>query len=88
MLAKGSRPLGRTEEDVQPLKNRPSVLALLVVICALGGFVIAGWLGSVNYLVIDWKPFHDSDALIFLGAFSQLVLAAAVWYQIRTADEC
>jgi cellobiose-specific phosphotransferase system component IIA len=51
-----------------------------------GGFLLVGWAAGRAELVIDWSNFRQDDALVFLGGYAQLVLAAAVFFQIRTAD--
>jgi hypothetical protein len=51
-------------------------------------FVFVGWAaGQAHVFHVDWSNFRQSDALVFLGAYAQLVLAAAVFFQIRTADQ-
>lgn len=49
-------------------------------------FFFTGWAASKRYLVLDWSSFQLDSALVLLGAYAQLVLAAAVFFQIRTAD--
>jgi len=49
-------------------------------------FFFTGWAASKEHLVIDWSSFQLDSALVLLGAYAQLVLAAAVFFQIQTAD--
>ncbi len=60
--------------------------AVAAVALGLALFLITGWAAGRRTLVVDWSSFRQTDALVFLGAYGQLVLAAAVFFQIRLAD--
>lgn len=66
--------------------NSPGRRALVALVLGVVLFLVTGWAADQRRIVIDWSSFSQSDALIFLGAYAQLVLAAAVFFQIRTAD--
>ncbi|MBJ7470348.1 MAG: hypothetical protein JHD16_03565 [Solirubrobacteraceae bacterium] len=69
----------------QALK-RPGSLAAIVALVGGIGFLLTGWLASLDHFIIDWRPFRSEQGLLFLGSFAQLVVAVAVWFQIRSAD--
>jgi hypothetical protein len=60
--------------------------SVAAVIVGLSLFLLTGWASGQPHLVLDWRAFEQTDALVFLGAYAQLVLASAVFFQIRTAD--
>lgn len=60
--------------------------AALAVVLGFFLFFFTGWIASEDHVVIDWSSFQLDSALVFLGAYAQLVLAAAVFFQIRAAD--
>ncbi len=66
--------------------SSPRGKATWAVLVGLFLFFFIGWVASLEHLLIDWSPFKLDSALMFLGAYAQLVLAAAVFFQIRTAD--
>lgn len=70
-----------------PWLRRPGLVALLVGLATFGGLFLVGWLASFEHLLIDWTNFRANAGLLFFGSFSQLVLAAAVWYQLRYAAD-
>lgn len=55
--------------------------------CAIGFFVV-GWLASVDSTAgLSWQDFDPVLGFAFAASFAQLVLAAVVWAQIRTAND-
>jgi cellobiose-specific phosphotransferase system component IIA len=67
--------------------NTPAGRAIAAILIGVLLFGLTGWAaGKRSFLLIDWGAFQQGDALVFLGAYAQLVLAAAVFFQIRTAD--
>jgi hypothetical protein len=66
--------------------NSPARRAIAALVLGVVLFLVTGWAADQRNIVIDWSSFSQADALIFLGAYAQLVLAAAVFFQIRTAD--
>jgi len=68
------------------LLGTPAGRALVAVVVGVVLYLLTGWAASKDHLVVGWSSFRQGDALVFLGAYAQLVLAAAVFFQIRTAD--
>lgn len=64
----------------------PFARSLAAVVVGVGFFLLTGWAAGRSHLLVDWRAFQQTDALVFLGAYAQLVLATAVFFQIRTAD--
>jgi hypothetical protein len=78
------RLIERAYERFQRLTAPRQILAVLVV--ALLGLFAVGWLASVENFIVSWRRFDQNAGLMFLGAWAQLILAAVVWAQIRTAE--
>jgi hypothetical protein len=72
---------------VGSLLDKPARVALAVVGISFLGLFVAGWLASVDHLILDWKPFNLDAGLLFFAGLAQLVLATAVWFQINSAEE-
>jgi len=70
---------------MEGLFRNPKRVVLFVLAGSVLGFFGVGFLASVRHLVIDWGAFRLGAALAFLAAFAQLVLALAVWFQLRVA---
>jgi cellobiose-specific phosphotransferase system component IIA len=66
--------------------STPAGRALTAVLAGVALFFFTGWAAGRRDLILNWSSFNQADALLFLGAYAQLVLAAAVFFQIRTAD--
>src|ERR1700742_3824601 len=66
--------------------STPTAGALAAIAVGLVLYFATGIAAGKSNVVVSWTSFHQGDALIFLGAYAQLVLAGAVFFQIRTAD--
>lgn len=69
------------------LVNKPGRVALVVVGLSFLGLFLAGWMASVDYVIVDWTPFNADVGLLFFSGLAQLVLATAVWFQIHSAEQ-
>lgn len=49
-------------------------------------FLAVGFAANQEHIVVSWRNFDEQSALIFLGAWAQLILAVAVWFQIRSSE--
>ncbi len=64
------------------------LVVLAVVGTAVAGYVLVGLLSADRTILgEDVTGFDEANALVFLGAFGQLVLAVAVWDQIRAGRQ-
>jgi hypothetical protein len=68
---------------------RDNLQVLLVLgVVAVAGFAVVGLLSSDSRVAgINVTGFDQTSALVFLSAFGQLILAIAIWDQIRSARE-
>lgn len=73
-------------EKLRSLASNPLARAAGAIVLGAVLFVFTGWVSGQRRLLINWTGFREGEALLFLGAYAQLVLAAAVFFQIRTAD--
>lgn len=75
----------RAYERFQRKTTARQIVSILVF--SLAGLFAVGWLASVGHFIVSWRNFDQNAGLMFLGAWAQLILAAVVWAQIRTAED-
>jgi hypothetical protein len=76
------------DEDSPARFERPQFVVWLVIVTSLLGFILTGWLSGVAGVGrISLRWFQQEQALLFLAAWAQIVLAVAVWYQVRAARD-
>lgn len=69
------------------IRNPGKTLTYTFAAC-IAGFFAVGWLASIaSTFGLSWRPFRPELGFAFAAAFAQLVLAGAVWMQIKTADD-
>jgi hypothetical protein len=66
--------------------EKPKPLAIFLIITSLGILLAAGVLSAHRHVVVDWQHFDQLSGLAALAAWAQLILAFAVWFQIRSAE--
>src|SRR4051794_14071979 len=68
--------------------DQPRNVIGLVGVGSVVGYVLTGWLAgltSIGPVGVRW--IQQDDALLFLAAWAQIVLAIAVWFQVKTARD-
>jgi hypothetical protein len=84
----GQRSIAPNSSGVQRLIRSPTKTLWWTFAACIAGFFVVGWLATFGTTFgLNWRPFRPDLGFQFAAAFAQLVLAGAVWAQIKTADD-